>query len=176
MVLAELARRMGAKFVESGFSDIAEGVISAGNDNVHMVLVKPATYMNASGSAVAEVVAKYRVAVSDLLVVHDDMDLPFGKIRLKRGGSSGGHRGIESIISHLGTGEFSRLKVGIGRPQEGSDVIEHVLQPFSPRELTYLSDIVGLAADAAIHVFARGIEAAMSEYNGREVIEESGGK
>jgi len=176
MVLAELARRMGAKFAESGFFDIAEGVISAGGDNVPMVLVRPGTYMNASGLAVAEAVSRYRFTVSELLIIHDDMDLPFGKIRLKRGGSSGGHRGIESIISHLGTGEFMRLKVGIGRPPEGDDVIDHVLQPFSPQELTYLADIIGLAADAAIQVFAKGIEAAMSEYNGREVIEDSGGK
>ena len=109
------------------------------------------------------------------MVIHDDLDLPFGKIRIRRGGSSGGHKGIASTISHLETGEFLRLKIGIGRPQEGDDVTDHVLKPFSPDEVACLAEVVSLAADAAVEVFVKGIEAAMAEYNGKEVIQESGG-
>lgn len=176
MVLSELARRMRVKFVESGFSDVAEGVISDSDSNVQMLLVKPATYMNASGQAIAEALSRYRLTASDLLVIHDDLDLPFGKIRVRQNGSSGGHKGIASTISHLGTTEFMRLKIGIGRPLEGHDVIDHVLEPFSRDEVVRLSEVVGMAADAAVHVFIKGIEAAMAEYNGKEAIEESGGK
>ena len=167
---------MRVKFLESGFSDVAEGTVGAGYGNVHMVLVKPATYMNASGQAVAEALSRYPVTASDLLVIHDDLDLPFGKIRIKRGGSSGGHRGIASTISHLGTTEFLRLKIGIGRPLEDDDVVDYVLQPFSHDEVSRLAEVVGMAADAAVDVFVKGLEASMAEYNGKEAIEESGGK
>ncbi|MGI6642953.1 MAG: aminoacyl-tRNA hydrolase [Bacillota bacterium] len=173
MVVAELARRMGTEFTESGFSDIAEGKIP-GEPGIPVLLVKPATYMNSSGQAVLDILLHHPVVLSDMIVVHDDMDLPFGTIRLRRRGSSGGHKGVESIMASIETGDFIRLKVGIGRPAPGTDPVEHVLEPFTPWEAGLLAEVINGAAGAALDVFRHGLEWAMGEYNGKEPLDEGG--
>ncbi len=173
MVTAELARKMRAEFSESGFSDIAQGKIP-GEPGIPLLLVRPTTYMNSSGQAVWEVLVNHAVALEDLIVVHDDMDLPLGTIRLRRRGSSGGHRGIESIMSSIGTVDFARLKIGVGRPEPGTDPVDYVLEPFAASEMRRLSEVVNMAAQAALDVFRYGLEWAMGEYNGREPPEEGG--
>jgi peptidyl-tRNA hydrolase, PTH1 family len=115
-----------------------------------VILVKPLTYMNLSGECVGPLLHFYKAdPVDDLLVIFDDMDIPCGKIRLRTKGSSGGHNGMKSLISHLGTDEFKRIKVGIDRPQPGRKVVDHVLSTFNPENLTSVEDAVKRAAEAA---------------------------
>jgi PTH1 family peptidyl-tRNA hydrolase len=133
-----------------------------------LLLVKPLTFMNLSGTAVAGILRTAARPAAALLVVCDCIDLPLGRIRLRRSGGSGGHRGLDSIIERLGTDDFARLRVGIGRPeQEAADVCEHVLSTWQPSELELVSRVIGVAAEAVQHVLAAGIEAAMNRYNGR---------
>jgi len=183
MVLGELAGRFSLLFSEAGFCEVAEGILpqpltaEAGPvapPRNALLLVRPLTYMNASGQAVLEVARDYRVALGDILVLHDDMDLAFGKIRIRRRGSSGGHKGIESIAADLGTSEFARLKIGVGRPPEEVDPVDYVLEPFPKADAAVLNDVIHLAAQAATDVFTRGIDWAMGEYNGRDTAEENG--
>jgi PTH1 family peptidyl-tRNA hydrolase len=167
MVLREIAGRLATSFSDSGFSETAKGIISPpGGQRVEVLLVRPLTYMNTSGQAVLEAARDHGLSPSDILVIHDDMDLPFGKIRIRRKGSSGGHKGIESIAAHLDSTEFPRVKVGVGRPPAGVDPVEFVLKPFSRSDARTLEDEVWLAAAAAESVFTRGIDWAMGEYNG----------
>jgi PTH1 family peptidyl-tRNA hydrolase len=177
MVVSEVAGRFSVSFSEPGFSEVATAVIpdaAGAGPGIEVLLVKPLTYMNASGQAVSEVLRDYPVALEDILVVHDDMDLPFGKIRIRRRGSAGGHKGIESIAAQLGTCDFARLKVGIGRPPAGVDPVDYVLEPFPEEEAQGLAEMVRLSAQAAIDVFRKGIEQAMAEYNGKDTLEENG--
>jgi PTH1 family peptidyl-tRNA hydrolase len=105
------------------------------------------------------------VPVPDVVVVHDDVDLPFGRLRLRSGGSAGGNRGVRSLIESWQTPEFIRVRVGIGRPAEGEDTVDHVLDPFTPTEREALPPILGRAADAVMAIVRDGLERAMTEYN-----------
>jgi len=129
-----------------------------------VLLVKPMKYMNISGAPVRAALRHAQAdATSDLLVVADDVDLPLGKIRLRRGGSAGGHNGLRDIIAALGSNEFNRLRVGIGRAGE---TVDHVLSTFKKDERELAAEAIATAADAAELWLAEGIEAAMNEYNG----------
>ena len=129
-----------------------------------VLLVKPMRYMNHSGPPLRAVLRQTDVDVSsDLLVVADDIDLPLGRIRLRRSGSAGGHNGLRDIISAFGSNEFSRLRVGVGRSE---DAVGHVLATFGPDERELATEMVRVAADAAERWLADGIEAAMNEFNG----------
>jgi PTH1 family peptidyl-tRNA hydrolase len=132
-----------------------------------VVLVKPMTYMNRSGDAVGPLLRYYRLPPEALLVVHDDLDLPMGRIRIARRGGTGGHRGVASIIHTLGGGEFARLKLGIGRPRYGEPVEAFVLDGFYADELEAAEEMVDRAAAAALAVLADGLEAAMNRFNQR---------
>lgn len=112
-------------------SDVARAKL----DNEEVVLAKPKTYMNRSGQAVAELMDEFSLTVDDLTILHDDIDIALGKIKEKTGGGSAGHNGIESIVSALGTGEFRRIRLGVGRPPEGQDVADYVLSGFESDEL-----------------------------------------
>lgn len=132
-------------------------------------LAKPLLFMNNSGLVVAPLLRQLGGGPADLLVIHDDLDLPPGKLRLRGRGSSGGHRGVQSIIQELGTGEFARLKVGIGRPAESREVevIDYVLHPFSRGEREIVEQALARAPEAVEIWITRGLEAAMNEVNGR---------
>jgi peptidyl-tRNA hydrolase, PTH1 family len=132
-----------------------------------VVLAKPLTYMNLSGSAVAGLCAKQSVEMQDLLVVCDDLDLEFGRIRIKPSGSSGGQRGMESVIQALGTREFARVRIGIGRPA-GGDVSEYVLSPFRREERAALPGVIGRARECAECWVCDGITVSMNKYNSNE--------
>lgn len=134
-------------------------------DEAPIGLVKPLTYMNESGRAAHHLVENYRVDLNRLLVICDDTNLPLGKIRLRRGGSDGGHRGLESMIYHLGSQEFPRLRMGIGSPPEDQDMVTYVLSDFEPEEEELVAQMVELAATATICFFHQGIEAAMNTFN-----------
>lgn len=175
MVLDEIAGRFRLSFADEGYSEIASGTVPV-EGGLDILLVRPLTYMNASGLAAAEIMKDYGLQLADMLVIHDDMDLPFGKIRLKRRGSSGGHRGIESIVGETGTGEFNRLKIGVGRPPSGVDPVEFVLEKFTKKEAPVLREVVGLGANAALDALSKGIDWAMGYYNGLEAVDEGGGR
>jgi PTH1 family peptidyl-tRNA hydrolase len=130
-----------------------------------VLVAKPMTYMNASGEAVAPLAAFYKIAPADVLVVFDDLDLPVGRIRLRPGGGSGGQKGMQSIIKHLGSEAFPRLRVGIGRPPGQMDPASYVLRPFSPEQEVEMTFVRITAADAIEAWLAFGIEAAMNQFN-----------
>jgi PTH1 family peptidyl-tRNA hydrolase len=136
-----------------------------------LLLAKPGTFVNLSGESVACLVHKHHIPLSDLLVIYDDLDLPLGKIRLRHSGSSGGHKGMNSIISALGSEGFPRIRVGIGRPQvEGQSISEdaivnYVLSDFSPKEEAIIKPVIAKVAEAIDCFLTQGIEAAMSKFN-----------
>jgi PTH1 family peptidyl-tRNA hydrolase len=136
-----------------------------------VLLVKPQTYMNDSGKAVASLLRFYKIPLEHLLVVHDDLDLPFGTLRLRPGGGTGGQRGMESIVSRLGTRDFARLRFGIGRPPGRMDPKDYVLHDFDSQEAAFLPEIRRTAVAAIRAFMTEGIQRAMNDFNGT-VIEE----
>jgi PTH1 family peptidyl-tRNA hydrolase len=136
-----------------------------------LLLVKPGTFVNLSGNSVACLVHKHNIPLSDLLIIYDDLDLPLGKIRLRQNGSSGGHKGMNSIISVLGSEGFPRIRVGIGRPQgekqsiSEDDIVRYVLSDFSPQEEAIIKPVIARVTEAIDCFLTQGIEAAMSKFN-----------
>ncbi len=128
-------------------------------------LMKPATYMNASGEAIGRWLRYYKQGMQDLVVVVDDADLPLGRIRIRSQGGSGGHNGLRSIIEHVGGEQFARVRLGIGRDARRGDMISHVLQPFSKEDMAVVADMVVRAADAVTMIVTEGTERAMNCYN-----------
>lgn len=142
------------------------GFISCGGMRHKVLLARPLTFMNASGEAVAPLARYYGVQPVDIIVIHDDLDLASGKLRMRANGSSGGQNGIKSIIERLGSPDFARVKVGIGRPPGRMDPADYVLQNFSVAEEEIFTPLRGRVADAVECWLAEGIEAAMNRYNG----------
>jgi len=134
-----------------------------------VVLLKPQTFMNESGTSVVAASHWYRVPPERIVVIHDDLDLPFGRIRLRPGGSSGGHNGVQSIITELGSADFLRVRVGIGRPSRG-DPIDYVLNPFDRDQAPYIPDICARVNEAIVALLSLGIKEAMNLYNGMEPV------
>jgi PTH1 family peptidyl-tRNA hydrolase len=128
-----------------------------------VVLAKPRTYMNLSGQAVSRLVRLFSVPLEDLIVICDDLDLPLGKVRIRQRGSSAGHKGMESIIASLGSQDFPRIRVGIGRPD--GDEISYVLSDFTAEEKEVVAEAVAKVADAIYCILTEGIEVAMDRYN-----------
>jgi len=133
-----------------------------------VLFVKPQTFMNLSGQSIRQVIDFYQITTDDLLVVHDDLDLPFGTLRIKVGGGDGGHNGIRSLIEHLGDGTFTRVRLGIGKPAFKEDTEHYVLQPFPKADLEKLAEIVRTACEAVRDIFASGVRPAMNRFNIRE--------
>ena len=132
-------------------------------DGQKVGVLKPVTYMNLSGDSVLKVVNFYRVNHSQLLVVHDDIDLHFGRIKIKKNSSSGGHRGIESIINALSSKDFIRVKVGVGR---GNDPVNYVLSKLDEGKKPLVEKVINIARNAVISIMSEGLNKAMTEYNG----------
>jgi len=160
-VIDTLARRHHVALREEGWADV--GALTL--DGARVLLARPQTYVNVSGTAVADLRRRHRLPLENLLVAFDDLDLPVGQIRLRAKGGHGGHNGMRSIIEALGSEEFARLRVGIGRPPEGVDPADYVLSRFSKEEQARLDEAVERAADAVEAFVRRGIEAAMSASN-----------
>ncbi|WP_022852218.1 aminoacyl-tRNA hydrolase [Limisalsivibrio acetivorans] len=165
MVADELADRFGVSYGD-GFKGLYGDFVLGGEKHW---LLKPLTYMNLSGQSVGQLFRFYKMEPADVLVVQDDLDIPFGKIKLKRGGTSGGHNGIESIIQSIGSKDFPRLKMGIGKT-ERRGTVGHVLGKFTSEEP--LDDFVKLGADACEEFLKSGIQAAMNSFNNKSVVEE----
>jgi PTH1 family peptidyl-tRNA hydrolase len=162
MAVDALARRFGFSFNRKrSRAEIAEGMASGRR----VVLAKPQTFMNDSGDAVRPLLRMSNLPPANLVVVHDDLDLPFGRLRLRDRGSAGGHRGMQSIISQLATDQFLRLKVGIGRPPPGVDPIEYVLTPFTAEEQAELRDVFDHAVAGIETLLSRGLNPAFNAIN-----------
>lgn len=140
---------------------VGEGIL----EGEKIVLAKPQTYMNRSGESVADLFRHYGVGTGDLIIINDDLDLPFGRIRIRPSGSAGGHRGLLSIAENLADAPFQRLRVGIGRPPEGTKAVEYVLEPFNESEAEHLEDVLDRAAESIRCLVRDGIDRAMATYN-----------
>jgi PTH1 family peptidyl-tRNA hydrolase len=157
-----LAERIGARFkAHKGRCDVVEGRLSG----APVVLAKPKSYMNVSGGPVASIARFYKVPLARIAVVHDELDLPFGSLRLKRGGGDGGHNGLRSTTSALGSNDYARVRFGIGRPPGRQDPAEYVLREFGPAERKELAFLVDRAADAVEVFVTQGMEAAQNQFN-----------
>jgi PTH1 family peptidyl-tRNA hydrolase len=160
MVLERIKRDLSMPVERSRFrSLLTEGTLNGEK----IVLVAPQTFMNLSGHAVRETRNWFHADISDVIVVLDDMDIPFGTLRLRGSGSAGGHNGLRSIIEQLGTSEIARMRVGIGRPR--SEAVSHVLSRFSPDEEAALPDLIERAAVAVLQWARTGLIATMNEVN-----------
>ena len=167
MVLDALAERMGTKIKRKKFNALAEEVLHGGEK---LVLLKPQQYMNRSGHAIATAVGFYKLNLVDVLVITDDMALETGQLRLRPGGSSGGHNGLKDIIAALGTDEFPRLRVGIGDSGR-RDAADYVLSRFDSGQKEIMDQAVMMATEAILCWVADGVETAMTRYNVRSVKE-----
>ena len=164
MVVGELASRMGVGFTRhKAGAVVATGRLGIGGPRV--VLAMSTGYMNTSGRPVSALAKFYDVGPQDLVVVHDELDIPFDTLRLKRGGGEGGHNGLKSITASLGTKDYFRVRAGIGRPPGRMDVADFVLKPFTKAEQELLPLHVDRAADAVEVLVADGLEAAQQRFN-----------
>lgn len=141
---------------------VGEGTIKG----VRVVLVKPQTFMNLSGESARDIIEWYKLAMENLIVIYDDVDLPVGTIRIRPGGSSGTHNGMKSVIYQLQSDEFPRIRIGIGRAPEGWDLADYVLSRYTGEDAGILRQSIERAADAAAAIVTDGVAAAMNTYNG----------
>jgi PTH1 family peptidyl-tRNA hydrolase len=166
-VTAELlASRVGAKFGRSKkvVAEVAEGRLGFGGPK--LILAKPLTFMNLSGAPVVSLAQFFKVPVENVIAVHDELDVPFGQVRVKRGGGEGGHNGLRSMSKSLGSKEYARVRVGIGRPPGRQDPADYVLSDFSGAERKELDFLVDRAADVVEAVVLEGVEWAQNKYHG----------
>ena len=140
---------------------IGEGML----DDTKIMLVKPQTYMNSSGESIRDIVEWYKIPLSNLIIIYDDIDLDLGKIRIKKKGSSGTHNGMKSVIYKLQSEDFPRVRIGLGKPPEKWDLVNYVLGKFPPEERKVVDVAVKLAAKAVEVIINSGVEAAMNKYN-----------
>lgn len=164
LVLDGLSTRHHIPIGQAAFDALTGKGKVAGSD---ILLAKPQTFMNLSGVAVRKLADYFRIEQENIIVVHDDLDLPFSTIRLKAGGGHGGHKGLISITDHLGSTDFVRIRLGIGRPAHKAMVEGYVLSPFSEEEMASLPRLVEIAGDAATDIIASGIRAAMERHHGK---------
>ena len=163
MLIDTLAVRLNARGMKLQSKAI---VTSALYEERKLILAKPQTYMNLSGQSVQGLLHFYKIPVENLIVAHDDLDIPFGAIRIRPGGGPGGQRGMASTIELLGTKDFPRLRIGIGRPPGRIDPKDYVLQNFPKDEQKILSEVLDRAADAALTFVTDGLNKAMNKFNG----------
>jgi len=163
MLIDRLAVRINAR----GLKVQSKAIVTSGMyQDRKLILAKPQTYMNLSGQSIQGLANFYKLPLENLLVAHDDLDIPFGTIRMRPGGGPGGQKGVASTIERLGTKDFARLRLGIGRPPGRMDPSAYVLQDFSRDETKMLSELLDRAADAALEFVINGLDKAMNKYNG----------
>jgi peptidyl-tRNA hydrolase, PTH1 family len=171
MVVEELAVRAGANLrshkARAVASEVRISVPSGGAPGPRAVIATPLTYMNESGGPVAGLMSFYKITVENLIVIHDDLDIPFAEVRLKLGGGEGGHNGLRSITKSVGTRDYLRIRVGIGRPPGRMDSADFVLHAFSGSERTEVPLLIADAADAAEHLVTEGLVAAQQHWHSR---------
>lgn len=163
MLIDRLAVRLNAR----GLKVQSKAIVTSGlYQDRKIILAKPQTYMNLSGQAAQGLLNFYKIPMENMLIAHDDLDIPFGTIRIRPKGGPGGQGGMASTIEKLGTKDFPRLRLGIGRPPGRMDPAAFVLQDFSREEMKLISEILDRAADAALEFVVSGLSAAMNKYNG----------
>ena len=170
MCLSHFAKTQGILF-DKKQSQARIGAGKVAGDKI--VLARPQTYMNLSGQSVSRLIRKFDISLDNLIVVHDDLDLPLGKIRIRQGGGSGGHRGIDSIISCIGDPGFLRIRIGVGRPDtppgsvkdREAEIIDYVLSDFAPAEEKTVAQVIPTASQAILCLLNEGLTAAMNKYN-----------
>jgi PTH1 family peptidyl-tRNA hydrolase len=166
LVLDRLAEQHQISVGQRGFG----ALFGKGHISDQLVLLsKPQLYMNVSGEVVKKFFDYFKIEVKDVIVVHDDLDLPFGTIRIKTGGGPGGHKGLISIIEHLDVEDFSRVRLGIGKPERKEMVDSYVLSPFSADEADRLPPVIDTAAEMLREMLSSGIQATMSKYHGKTI-------
>jgi peptidyl-tRNA hydrolase, PTH1 family len=163
MAIDELAKRWGISVTQSK----CKALVGEGNvGGTKVVLMKPMTYMNLSGESIRSYMDYYKVALEDLVVLYDDLDTEIGRIRLRYQGSPGGHNGIKSIIQHVGTQQFNRIRMGITRPQPGGNIVDYVLGNFPKAEQDKLQAMISQTCDAAEFALMATFEQTMAKFNG----------
>lgn len=168
--LDRLARRAGTRLEAAGVLRPDAWWSEASLEGRPVVLAKPRTFMNRSGRAAAALCRTFETEPSDLVVVHDDADLALGRVRVRRGGASGGHNGLRSLIDVLGTPEFVRVRLGVrGEDRDEAELAEYVLEPFGPHELAAAAELIEAGADAVLSFLSAGLDATMNRFNGRNV-------
>ncbi|MEV6964887.1 aminoacyl-tRNA hydrolase [Hamadaea sp. NPDC051192] len=168
MVADLLAKRVGGSFARKtrgGVAEVAEGRLGYGVDAPKLVLAKPLTYMNLSGGPVAALAQFYKVPPAQVVAVHDELDIPYGQIRMKLGGGEGGHNGLRSMSKSLSTKDYLRVRFGIGRPPGRQDPADFVLSDFSGAERKELEFLVDRAADAVESLIVKGLEPTQNAYH-----------
>ena len=162
-VVDALASAAGAVWEDKRYGFVAQMRVK----NAQIVLLKPTTFMNLSGECIAPVLKYHNATAADLVVVSDDIDLPTGKLRIRKGGSAGGHNGLKSVIEKVGTQDFIRLRLGVGREgRSRSSVIGHVLGKFTAADRTVMDEVVAEAKNVVGTLFAENVETVMNRYNG----------
>lgn len=162
MVVDALAARFRVNLSDKAHRAICGTGRMAGVD---VLLAKPQTFMNLSGESVSALMKAERIGPEDIVIIHDDLDIPFGSLKIARSGGDGGNNGVASVIEHTGTTQFVRLRVGIGRPPAGMEGADYVLSEFGPDEREYAADVINYAADALIMTVRSGAARAMNLFN-----------
>lgn len=166
MVARRLAEKSGISLKRQGY----QGIYGVGRiSGIESMILLPQTFMNVSGESVTAACKSLGISPGDLIIIHDDIDLPFSRLRIKVGGGHGGHNGIRSIAATLGTGDFCRLKIGIGRPVRGA-VSDHVLGVFDATERQQLPEVLDLGIEAVEAIITRGSATAMNSFNNQQVV------
>ena len=167
MVVDQIAEAFSIALVKQKFDTIfGRGSI----DGVEVILAKPMAFMNISGPQVQKIAGYYRILSEDMLIVHDDIDLAFGRIKIKEKGGDGGHKGVRSIIDAFGGGDFVRLRIGVGRPEAGINAADHVLGKFSLKEKKVLHRIITEARDAVVTILCKGAKEGMDRFNDKRIV------
>lgn len=166
LVVDELAARIGGKFSShKSRADVLEGRLGLGHDAPRVILAKPRSYMNESGGPVSALVSFFKIPLDHVIVAHDELDIPFEALRLKFGGGDNGHNGLKSVTKAVGSANYLRVRVGIGRPHGSQDPADFVLKPFSSAERSHLPVLIDRAADAVETLMKDGLEQAQQRYH-----------
>jgi PTH1 family peptidyl-tRNA hydrolase len=166
MVLDEVAKAFSIDLLKRKFNALF-GTGSVGG--VKVVLAKPMDFMNRSGPPVQQIAGYFRISCEDILVVHDDIDLEFGKLKIKEKGGDGGHKGVRSIMDAFGRGDFARLRIGIGRPDAVNGAADYVLDNFAFEEKKVVSWIIASAKDAVVTILCKGTKEGMNRFNNKKI-------
>ena len=171
LVLDAISRHLEAANPSEQFKSLVSKVKHAGHD---VIFAKPQTFMNLSGEAVQPLIAFYKIPLENLLVIHDDIDQPFGQMKFQKNRGTGGHNGIRNIHEKLGTGDYARLKIGVGRPAEPKMAVDkYVLQNFAPDQEDQLREVIQRAGEATLTFIEAGFQRAQNEYNTGAVREQN---
>ena len=167
MVVDKISDAFSIAFEKQKF-DARFGIGSV--DGIKIVLAKPMAYMNRSGPQVQNIARYFRILCKDMLVVHDDIDLAFGRLKIKEKGGDGGNKGVRSIIDAFGGGDFTRLRIGVGRPEAGGNAADYVLGKFTLEEKKVLSQIITAARDAVVTILCKGTKEGMNRFNNKRIV------